>query len=536
MQSGTGYLTLDSNYIYSLTPTTNTSTGIFGLVSDAQLDTLIITRNHIHSINAGSGSIAVKGINLRSFNANGTTYSLIANNIIVLDSDNSNSSLVTGIDFGSVGSNPSTIDVFYNSVQISGVASAGTAGNVASAALHKAASGALNLNIKNNLFVNTRSGAAGAQHLSFSLLNTTGTFSTDYNCYSSTSGDLVRLGGLVYNTFASYQAAAGVGNDLNSNDFNPTFVSATDLRLQPAMAANVNLQGTLLAAVNIDIQNTARAYPYRGAHELSLISCSGQPTAGTINATAPAICLGDSTELSLSGQSTGGGLTFQWISRPATGGSFTAVPGATATSYRANSLTTSTEFRCVISCDSSSLSDTTATITIIVNQQPLVTSIGYSSVERTYTFTAVGATDVNSYLWTFGDGNSSTDASPVHTYPANGNFNVTLIYSNACSEDTLQTNLSVTVGIPVLKGGERELLLFPNPTRDELNLRLNTTTFGIKNLEIYDLTGRLMLSETLDFAVDKAKTVAVHTLPAGNYLVRLGDKNSLEFHRLVIVR
>ncbi len=532
LQAGTGYTTIDSNQIYSLVPSINTSVGLFGLVSDGQVDTFIITRNHFYSLNVGSGTITVKAINLRSFNANGTTYSLIANNIIALDSDNPASSLVTGIDFGSVGSNPSTIDVFYNSVRISGLATAGSSGSVYSAALHKAATGALALNVKNNLLVNTRSGGvAGAQHLALSLLNTTGTFSTDFNSYNATSGDLARLGGTVYPNFISYQAAAGAGNDLNSNDFSPSFVSTTNLRLQAGMIALPSLQGTTLAAVNRDIDNSVRVFPYRGAHELAAVFCSGQPVAGNITTTAPSICLGDSTLLRLNGQSIGAGLRYQWLSRP-TGGNFSPITGATNTSYQANLLTVNTDFRCIVSCDSSGLSDTTAIASITVNQQPIVTGISYTAVERTHTFTAVGASQVNNYLWSFGDGNSSTDPSPVHTYPGNGNFTVRLIYSNACDEDTVQTNVSITVGVPVLQGNDRMMQIFPNPATDFVSIKLKNAAREVKQLQLFDLTGRLLITKTLDFSEDEIIQLPIHTLPAGHYQLRMGDEKQLEFHSL----
>jgi gliding motility-associated-like protein len=51
---------------------------------------------------------------------------------------------------------------------------------------------------------------------------------------------------------------------------------------------------------------------------------------------------------------------------------------------------------------------------------------------------------VNAWLWFFGDGDSSISKNPIHTYPGNGNYNVTLIVggSNGCS-DTIQKSITV---------------------------------------------------------------------------------------------
>lgn len=42
----------------------------------------------------------------------------------------------------------------------------------------------------------------------------------------------------------------------------------------------------------------------------------------------------------------------------------------------------------------------------------------------------------STFLWNFGDGNSSTAAMPLHTYTSGGSYTVSLIASNACGSDT----------------------------------------------------------------------------------------------------
>jgi|GEM_PF-5424254 len=44
---------------------------------------------------------------------------------------------------------------------------------------------------------------------------------------------------------------------------------------------------------------------------------------------------------------------------------------------------------------------------------------------------------VNSYSWDFGDGTTSTEFNPTHTYPEPGDFEVTLVITNLCDTDTL---------------------------------------------------------------------------------------------------
>ncbi len=51
--------------------------------------------------------------------------------------------------------------------------------------------------------------------------------------------------------------------------------------------------------------------------------------------------------------------------------------------------------------------------------------------------------DAISYLWDFGDGQNSTDASTTHSYSESGNFVVTLIASNSCGSDTTMQALEI---------------------------------------------------------------------------------------------
>jgi PKD repeat protein len=60
------------------------------------------------------------------------------------------------------------------------------------------------------------------------------------------------------------------------------------------------------------------------------------------------------------------------------------------------------------------------------------------------------STSASSWLWTFGDGGTSTLANPSHTYAAPGTYTACLIASNACDSDTVCTTftLTCTPGVP----------------------------------------------------------------------------------------
>ncbi len=68
----------------------------------------------------------------------------------------------------------------------------------------------------------------------------------------------------------------------------------------------------------------------------------------------------------------------------------------------------------------------------------------YSVVDgvATFTNTSMGATD---YLWNFGDGATSTEINPVHTYSTSGDYIVTLEITNFCGAEVEVQTVSITI-------------------------------------------------------------------------------------------
>ena len=54
---------------------------------------------------------------------------------------------------------------------------------------------------------------------------------------------------------------------------------------------------------------------------------------------------------------------------------------------------------------------------------PPTASFDFTANELVVTFNNT-STGASSYIWTFGDGNKSTDENPTHTYAADGSYDV----------------------------------------------------------------------------------------------------------------
>lgn len=439
LQASANGVIIDSNEIYC---TTGSFTGAFGaILFDAQSDISIITRNYIHDLNNGTLSGDIMGIHIRSGSTTTTDYVQIANNFIDLSNSEINTSTeVTGIRLS--GSNPINTGIYYNTIRIGGTLSTGgTANDVGSACMQNLAGSTSNvLDSKNNILVNDRTGGTtGLRHVCVDVSSTTGTLLADYNVFTSASGDLATVGTTVFNTLATYQTAVSP-NEPNTNDQAITFVSSSDLHLNNSMVGNANLTGIAIVGITEDIDGDSRLVPFRGADELLSTPCAGTPDAGIVLQTSDTICLGSSSILSLSGQAFLG-YSYQWQSRPV-GGTFTS-PIADTTSTITVLPTTAFEYRCIVTCVNSGLSDTTNIATLEIFDPVSVASIAFTNTINTFNFSAVNAQNEITYSWDFGDGNVSSNPASSNTYNQSGLYTVTLVVSNQCGSDTVETQIEV---------------------------------------------------------------------------------------------
>jgi hypothetical protein len=88
------------------------------------------------------------------------------------------------------------------------------------------------------------------------------------------------------------------------------------------------------------------------------------------------------------------------------------------------------------------------------DREPLPTSaiIHYSIAQKQVAFTAL-ATNAKTYLWDFGDGETSTEANPVHVYEDGGYYKVKLSVTGGTGTVTSESDLAVAVTPYVLLTG-----------------------------------------------------------------------------------
>lgn len=88
------------------------------------------------------------------------------------------------------------------------------------------------------------------------------------------------------------------------------------------------------------------------------------------------------------------------------------------------------------------------------NNQPPIADFEASIDCAEVSFSSTAINIVDSYLWDFGDGNTSTEQNPTHIYTASGTYTIQMTATNANGEDTESKNDFITISIPTLPEGE----------------------------------------------------------------------------------
>jgi PKD repeat protein len=133
------------------------------------------------------------------------------------------------------------------------------------------------------------------------------------------------------------------------------------------------------------------------------------------------------------------------------------------------------------------------------------------------------STNASSWFWNFGDGNTSNNQNPQHSYANPGNYSVTLISSNTCADADTSVQV-VTVNIissSNIIDDFSGLSIFPNPASDLLFIEgLPLHVLG-ETLIVRDVLGRIVLTALI---TEEQEQLNISKLAAAVYILNVKDK------------
>ena len=315
------------------------------------------------------------------------------------------------------------------------------------------------VNFRNNIFKNHNT--SGDIYYG----NPTANIMIDYNAYhyDTTAAMMSSTGD--FGSYASpYDFMVGTSYDMNSIYTDPMFNNdTTDLHVS---CSATQLSAGTPTSVMTDIDGVARnaTNPTIGAHEIDPSATDLVPDSVYFCNTADLFC-------AVSG-------SYSWSTGETT-------QGITVTSVGTYTVT-HTDACGNVSMDS----------TVVWTDMPTADFVyGTNGQQAVFNNQSTGGT---SYMWDFGDGNTSTDENPVHNYASTGTFTVLLTVTNACGGmDTVSQVIDVfNVGIDQSLES-RGFNVYPNPTQSDFVIDFGMLLGEDISIIIIDMDGRVVLTDMI---------------------------------------
>lgn len=165
------------------------------------------------------------------------------------------------------------------------------------------------------------------------------------------------------------------------------------------------------------------------------------------------------------------------------------------------------------------------------------TTITDRTVDLTAMTSATGNGGTGTVSWDFGDGNVSTDMNPTHEYMSNGTYIISLSVVDSCGNDSTFTK-EVLIDSDLAVGAlinPANLSIYPNPASDQVNIKFSMKEEKEVNIDILDLTGRVVTNAYNKTTASDNVLVNTADLNAGNYMVVITSKDGLrQVEKLVI--
>lgn len=140
------------------------------------------------------------------------------------------------------------------------------------------------------------------------------------------------------------------------------------------------------------------------------------------------------------------------------------------------------------------------------------------------------------WLWNFGDGTTSTDQNPSHSFTRMGTFFVSLTVTNAdgCTNSSIQEIEVVDSSVGVEDIVELQgVKVFPNPTQNELNIEVDFEAQELLTVQLTDLLGKPIRQLNPQMIQKGTFQMNIADLNTGVYLIVLRSENGRAVRKIL---
>lgn len=140
-----------------------------------------------------------------------------------------------------------------------------------------------------------------------------------------------------------------------------------------------------------------------------------------------------------------------------------------------------------------------------------------------FDFTDASTNNPTSWLWDFGDGTTSTDQNPQHTFAEAGMYNVCLTSTNSAGSNTECQEVNVVITSSSNTEQFINILVAPNPVKNVLSIRLESDGVHQLNFQLVNPFGQVSMTKQVQS--NQSHDFDVSRLASGVYYYVL--KNNL---------
>ncbi|MFT6384563.1 MAG: PKD repeat protein [Bacteroidia bacterium] len=169
-------------------------------------------------------------------------------------------------------------------------------------------------------------------------------------------------------------------------------------------------------------------------------------------------------------------------------------------------------------------------ITVSVDPLPIA-AFSYRDFKDSVVFTNKSQL-ATSYLWSFGDGATSTDEDTYHIYTDSADYTIVLTATNDCGD--VDSSITINVKVPKKVNGITDLALwknmtlYPNPSSGLLHYTIDNPLVGVMHVSIIDIAGKALCTTSSIKGSNEIKgTLDIATLTNGIYFVEFRVNNSV---------
>ena len=139
-----------------------------------------------------------------------------------------------------------------------------------------------------------------------------------------------------------------------------------------------------------------------------------------------------------------------------------------------------------------------------------------------------------SWLWDFGDGNTSELQNPTHRYSQVGEYIVTLTISNGNCNASISQNIAILVSTAAIEGLQ-SFRLMPNPGDGLLTVEVKLEKARDFSLQVRDVLGRALYRSQYAATAELQQAIDLRRMPAGTYLVVLSSGQQRTAQRYILI-